>query len=62
MSLLVRAAVLGSLAYALSRALKARRNTSQSNYLPRADAPRVAHTPGRDEARPTAEFSSTSRF
>lgn len=58
MSLLVRAAMLGGLAYVVSRALKTSRD---SKYLLHADAQRrLPRTLQGDEPRPTSELSSTS--
>lgn len=60
MSLLVRAAMLGGLAYAVSRVLKANRD---SKYLPRADAqPRLPRTVPREDSWPTSELTSTSNL
>lgn len=54
MSLLVRAALLGGLAYVVSRALKARRD---SPYLSQTDAPRLSRYRQRDETLPTSDSS-----
>ncbi len=62
MSLLVRAAVIGGLVYAVSRALKTRRNASDPKYLPRADAPPLARTQERDDTWPTPELTSSSHL
>lgn len=58
MSLLVRAAMLGGLAYVVSRALKTGRD---SKYLARADAqPRLPRNLRRDETWPATEPTPTS--
>lgn len=57
MSLLVRAALLGGLAYVVSRAVK---NSQHSLDSSRLETQRLARTPDFDDAEPTPAGSSRS--